>query len=128
MPRNRAGFTVVELLIVVVMMGILTSIALPKYGATRDKAKLAAVRSDVRNAEFAEEAYFSDYGTYGDFADLQMQSTLKLSSGTTMTILPSSSGYTVQATNSSVSAGPASCQVRVGGGAPMTLDGNITCP
>ena len=65
MLRNRKGFTLIELLIVVVIIGILAAIAIPKFAATKDKAKLASVKTDVRNTETAEEAYFSDYATYG---------------------------------------------------------------
>ena len=68
---NRKGFTLIELLIVVVIIGILAAIAIPKFAATKDKAKLASVKTDVRNMMTAQEAYFSDYATYGTFAQLQ---------------------------------------------------------
>ena len=56
MRRNRTGFTLIELLIVVVIIGILAAVAIPKFAATKDKAKLASVKTDVRNVETAEEA------------------------------------------------------------------------
>src|SRR5687768_18608627 len=62
---NRKGFTLIELLIVVVIIGILAAIAIPKFAATKDKAKLASVKTDLRNSMTAQEAYFSDYATYG---------------------------------------------------------------
>ena len=55
---NRKGFTLIELLIVVVIIGILAAIAIPKFAATKDKAKLASVKTDLRNSMTAEEAYF----------------------------------------------------------------------
>ena len=61
---NRKGFTLIELLIVVVIIGILAAIAIPKFAATKDKAKLASVKSDLRNLMTAEESYFSDNSTY----------------------------------------------------------------
>ena len=61
---NRKGFTLIELLIVVVIIGILAAIAIPKFAATKDKAKLASVKTDLRNMMTAEEAYFSDNATY----------------------------------------------------------------
>ena len=61
---NRKGFTLIELLIVVVIIGILAAIAIPKFAATKDKAKLASIKTDLRNLMTAEEAYFSDYATY----------------------------------------------------------------
>jgi type IV pilus assembly protein PilA len=128
MLRNRKGFTLIELLIVVVIIGILAAIAIPKFAATKDKAKLASVKTDVRNTETAEEAYFSDYATYGTFAQLQTASNFSLSTGNTMSITAATNGYTVAASNSSISSTITSCKVQVGGGASSTVDGAITCP
>ena len=128
MLRNRKGFTLIELLIVVVIIGILAAIAIPKFAATKDKAKLASVKTDVRNTETAEEAYFSDYATYGSFTQLQTASNFSLSSGNTMTIAPVTNGYTVTATNSSISSLISSCHVQVAAGATASVDGVITCP
>ncbi len=128
MLRNRKGFTLIELLIVVVIIGILAAIAIPKFAATKDKAKLASVKTDVRNSETAEEAYFSDYATYGTYAQLQTASNFSLSTGNTMAITAATNGYTVAASNSSISSTITSCKVQVGGGASSTVDGAITCP
>ena len=62
MRSERNGFTLIELLIVVVIIGILAAIAVPKFGATKDKAKLASVKADLRNLVSAQEAYISDNG------------------------------------------------------------------
>ena len=62
---NRKGFTLIELLIVVVIIGILAAIAIPKFATTKDKAKLASVKTDLRNLMTAQEAYFSDNSIYG---------------------------------------------------------------
>jgi type IV pilus assembly protein PilA len=128
MPTNRKGFTLIELLIVVVIIGILAAIAIPKFAATKDKAKLASVKTDVRNSETAEEAYFSDFATYGTFAQLQTASNYNLSSGNTMTIATNVSGYTVTGSNTSISTGITTCHVRIAAGATSGVDGVITCP
>jgi prepilin-type N-terminal cleavage/methylation domain-containing protein len=75
---NRKGFTLIELLIVVVIIGILAAIAIPKFAATKDKAKLASVKTVLRNAMTGQEAYFSDFSTYRDFAALQSASNFTL--------------------------------------------------
>ena len=61
MLRNtRKGFTLIELLIVVVIIGILAAIAIPKFANTKEKAYLAAMKSDLRNMATYEEQYAAD--------------------------------------------------------------------
>ena len=65
--ERRRGFTLIELLIVVVIIGILAAIAIPKFAMTKEKAYVAAMKSDLRNLVTAEEAFFADsvkYATY----------------------------------------------------------------
>lgn len=64
----RAGFTLVELLIVVVVIGILALISVQGLEAFRTRALDAAVKSDLRNALVAEEAHFSENGEYVAFS------------------------------------------------------------
>jgi prepilin-type N-terminal cleavage/methylation domain-containing protein len=60
MHKRREGFTLIELLIVIVIIGILAAIALPKFGATREKAYVKAMESDLRNLAAQQEIYYSD--------------------------------------------------------------------
>ena len=62
MVRNKKGFTLIELLIVVVIIGILAAIAIPKFANTKDKAYVAAMKSDLRNMATYEEQYAADNG------------------------------------------------------------------
>ena len=64
MRARSTGFTLIELLIVVVIIGILGSIAIPKFAAIKERAYLAAMKSDLRNLVMAEEAYFVENATY----------------------------------------------------------------
>jgi type IV pilus assembly protein PilA len=123
--QNRKGFTLIELLIVVVIIGILAAIAIPKFAATKDKAKLAAVKSDLRNIETAEEAYFSDNQVYGDLGMLATANLFNPSTGNTGTVVPAAGGYTATLTNATISSGFKSCTVTVGGGGAN--DGVIIC-
>ncbi len=60
MTHTRKGFTLIELLIVVVIIGILAAIAIPKFANTKDKAYVAAMKSDLRNLATYEEQYAAD--------------------------------------------------------------------
>ena len=62
MLRNTKGFPLIELLIVVVVIVILAAIAIPKLANTKDKAYVAAMKSDLRNMATYEEQYAADNG------------------------------------------------------------------
>jgi len=57
---KKKGFTLIELLIVVVIIGILAAIAIPKFSQTKEKAYVAAMKSDLRNLATYEESYAAD--------------------------------------------------------------------
>lgn len=58
--RGQKGFTLIELMIVIAIIGILAAIAIPQFTAYRGRGYMAATRSDVKNAYTAAQAYFSD--------------------------------------------------------------------
>jgi len=62
--QNESGFTLIELLVVVAIIGILAAIAIPQFAAYRKRGYEATLKSDLRNAATAEEAYFAQYQTY----------------------------------------------------------------
>ena len=57
---SRQGLTLVELLVVVVVVGILAGIAIPRYAGSKDKAYVAAMIADLHNASIYEEQYASE--------------------------------------------------------------------
>lgn len=61
---NRAGFTLLEVLIVMVIIGLLAAIAIPKFTNTRERATIAAMKSDLRNLVTVEENYFAENMRY----------------------------------------------------------------
>jgi len=80
MRRTRKGFTVLELLIVIVIIGILALIAIPKLTNSRAKAYRSAMRSDLRSLMNAQEAFFMDSAYYTtNLAKLKFQSSTGVS-------------------------------------------------
>jgi type IV pilus assembly protein PilA len=66
--RDEHGFTLIELMVVVLIVGVLVVIALPTFLGARTRAFDRATQSDVRNAFAAEKAYYTDTLTYTENA------------------------------------------------------------
>jgi type IV pilus assembly protein PilA len=60
--QSESGFTLVELLVVMLILGILAAIAIPAFFNQRDKAQDADAKVTARTAETAMETYATDHG------------------------------------------------------------------
>jgi prepilin-type N-terminal cleavage/methylation domain-containing protein len=61
---NERGFTMIEMQICTVIVGILSSLAGPSFMGFADAAARVAATANVRGAETSVEAYYLDNGTY----------------------------------------------------------------
>ena len=63
--QGEGGFTLVELLVVMLILGLLAAIAIPSFFNQRDKARDADAKASVRTAQTAMETYATDNGDNG---------------------------------------------------------------
>jgi prepilin-type N-terminal cleavage/methylation domain-containing protein len=64
MNVRRAAFTFVELLVVVTIIGLLSSVAVPKYRAMKQRAQATNVLADMQVVRIAVMNYYADYNQF----------------------------------------------------------------
>ena len=64
MLKNKKGFTLIELMIVVAIIGILAAIAIPNFMTYQCKAKQSEAKSLLGAVRTAQEVYFAENSTY----------------------------------------------------------------
>ena len=126
--RRRHGFTLVELLIVVVVIGILATIAIPKFSAMRTKSYIASVTSDLKNLASQQEIYLSVQYTYtATLTNLDFT----LTDAVTITINEATgTGWAATGTHSGLAGQQCGFffgNAAAGGASPATIPGTVSC-
>ncbi len=108
-----AGFTLIELMITVVIIGILASIAIPSYQDYVRQSRRAEAQSEMMRLALNEEKYRANNPTYADHTVAAMG--IANTSYYTFTIVATGSTYTISATAQGSQATDAACT-------PLTLN------
>jgi prepilin-type N-terminal cleavage/methylation domain-containing protein len=124
--RRERGFTLIEMLIVLVVMGILVVVLVPRWQSARSKAMVATMKSDLHNLAMAEEAYFFDHAMYT--TSVPMLTAFSSSRGVTVTINETTmGGWSATAVHSGTSR---QCFLYTGNVTPVgvaPVEGQVTC-
>ena len=101
--KNEKGFTLIELMIVIAIIGILAAIAIPQFSAYRQRSYNSSANADLRNAATAQEAWYVDNMTYtATVADLLGTYGLFITTGVQMSITAANATqYTMRAYHTS---------------------------
>lgn len=122
--NRRTGFTFVELLVVMALMGVLSSLAVPRFRDYKTRAFIAAMQSDLGNLKVAQEVYWADHQQYAtDTTNLEMRITANVA--ISITSQDASGSYTAVATHRNVPG--RQCQMAMGREAAPREPGAISC-
>ena len=129
MKPRRAGFTLMELLIVLVVIAILVTMGLGRFWKVKDESLVANLAHDLRNLATAQEDYFATNYSYASVVSDLVN--FRESQGVTITItLVQQDGWAGNASH--VSLASRTCGIFTGNapaaaGAPGTVNGIIGC-
>jgi prepilin-type N-terminal cleavage/methylation domain-containing protein len=116
---GRRGFTLIELIIVILVIGVLAAIAVPKIYGTRLRALRSTMQADLRNLATQQEVYYNDNFSYSN--DLTALGFVESRAVTVTVNVASATGWSA----TSVHAGLTGEQCDTGHGSEG--DGEIVC-
>ena len=94
--RNKKGFTLIELMIVVVIIGILAALAIPRFTQASARAKEKEADGILKQVYTLQQTYYANNGTYaGNFTDLTTVG-WETPTGLKWFTAPSSAGFPVK--------------------------------
>jgi prepilin-type N-terminal cleavage/methylation domain-containing protein len=123
--RYRCGFTIIEMLVVLVVLGVLAGLGFARLQYTKDKAVVASLSSDLHGIAQEQEAYYFQNRLYSPTIDSLNPN---LTPGNVITILEATaSGWSARASNPKITK---QCWVVIGAAAAVGSalpDGGTSC-
>jgi prepilin-type N-terminal cleavage/methylation domain-containing protein len=122
--NRRRGFTFVELLVVMLLLGALSSMAVPRFREYKTRAYIAAMQSDLGNLKIAQEEHWAEHLKYAtDTTSLELRITANVA--ISISSQDANGGYTAIATHSNVPG--RQCETAMGREAAPREPGAIFC-
>ncbi len=126
--RSESAFTLIELTVIVVIIGLLASIAAGRFSDSRANEYVSSMKTDLRNLALAEESYFYDNGSYAASIAALGAGVYQGSAGVEITVNEATNtGWSVTAIHQQTSV---QCYLFTEEAAPVgsaTTPGNISC-
>ncbi len=118
--RGCEGFTLIELMVVTMIIGLLAAGALPRFDSARERTQFAAIQQDLRNLGASQERYYQGETSYAlDLDDLDFEA----SNGVEVVVQEATSqGWSAMATHVSLPAGRG-CAIYLGNALPPPVPG-----
>jgi prepilin-type N-terminal cleavage/methylation domain-containing protein len=122
--KRRKGFTIIELLTVMLLISALSAMAVPRFREYKTRALIATMRSDLGNLKIAQESYWAEHLHYAtDTSGLELRFSANVA--ISITSKDVSGGYTAVATHSNVPT--QQCQMAMGREAAPREPGQVFC-
>lgn len=125
--RFERGFTLIELIVVIVIIGLLATVVTGRFSDARGNAFVSLMKSDLHNLAIAEESYFYDNGTSASGLE-DLGNAFTASAGIDITIAEATNaGWSATTTDTGTAV---KCYLFIEGAAPLgsaSTNGSSSC-